>query len=190
MESTQRDLQIGEEYSGGSHRRKLVLFLEDSSNLRVSMSTRSLEPMRDQRASMRSLFMSEWGELRFYGLLKAMGIKEKERPRIAYENASLVGGSTVPDHGGRPRVSFDLVNRTALSCIYILLYVPFSQYAFRCAQSKKRKRKRGRDATVKRRANKRFLSATFLDSHAGAMNDDGSLAVPPLNMEESQERSR
>ena len=74
MESTQRDLQIGEEYSGGSHRRKLVLFLEDSSNLRVSMSTRSLEPMRDQRASMRSLFMSEWGELRFYGLLKAMGM--------------------------------------------------------------------------------------------------------------------
>ena len=34
------------------------------------------------------------------------------------------------------------------------------------------------------------LSTTFLDSHAGAMNDDGSLAVPPLNMEESQERSR
>ncbi|KYN06325.1 hypothetical protein ALC62_02662 [Cyphomyrmex costatus] len=35
-----------------------------------------------------------------------------------------------------------------------------------------------------------YVSATFLDSHAGAMNDDearGSLAVPPLNMEESQE---
>jgi len=70
---TQRDLQMGGEYSGGSHRRKLVLFLEDSSNLRVSMSTRSLEPMRDQRASMRSLFMSESGGLRFYGFLKTDG---------------------------------------------------------------------------------------------------------------------
>ncbi|KYN36309.1 hypothetical protein ALC56_09269 [Trachymyrmex septentrionalis] len=38
-----------------------------------------------------------------------------------------------------------------------------------------------------------YVFATFLDSHAGAMNDGearGSLAVPPLNMEESQERSR
>lgn len=41
------------------------------------------------------------------------------------EDASLVGGSTVPDHGGRLRVSFDLVNRTALSWIYILPCVPF-----------------------------------------------------------------
>lgn len=38
-----------------------------------------------------------------------------------------------------------------------------------------------------------YVSATFHDSHAGAMNDGearGSLAVPPLNMEESQKRSR
>lgn len=70
----QRDLQMGGEYSSGSHRQKLVLFQEDSSNLRVSMSTHSLEPMRDQRASMRSLFMLESRGLRFYGLLKAMGM--------------------------------------------------------------------------------------------------------------------
>jgi len=33
----QRDVQMGGEYSDGSHRRKLVLFRENSSNSRVSM---------------------------------------------------------------------------------------------------------------------------------------------------------
>ena len=56
-------------------------------------------------------------------------------------SASLVGGSTVPDHGGRLLVSFDLVNRTALSWIYILLYVPVLWRALRCGYKKKKKKK-------------------------------------------------
>lgn len=45
---------------------------------------------------------------------------------IPHENASLVGGSAVPDHGGRPHVSFDLVNRTALSRHLHTLRAPLS----------------------------------------------------------------
>lgn len=63
---------------------------------------------------------------------------EVRRSNESHERMHPWLAEAVPDHGGRPRVSFDLVNRTALSCIYILLYVPFSQYALRCARSRKR----------------------------------------------------
>lgn len=46
------------------------------------------------------------------GLLFDKVARRKNSVRMS---ASLVGGSTVPDHGGRLLVSFDLVNRTALS---------------------------------------------------------------------------
>lgn len=102
---------------------------------------------------------------RFWDILNSFrdSVEERTRWNVSWtshtKDAALDGGSTVPDHGGRPRVSFDLVNRTALSWIYILLYVPFPRCALRPALKKTKTAKERRE---NRRRRMGYLGACSL----------------------------